>query len=215
MQETLTIFQRLQHYRYKMEAYEAYKIYHALKLHFNSDYDYNKYHGKAKVTVDSYLKRKDKPFFAKVARKYLTPENTKNFFISNFIINPKGWVGNFNEQNYDDYRKRNQSLKYNYINELHELFQKISVFDELFHVKEGQHPLLLKQFLAKKVSIETMCIMENLLEFCKYWNEDIEEQYVWKEQEKLIKNYSSVLTFNKDSYKMITMSTLKECLDNG
>ena len=101
------------------------------------------------------------------------------------------------------------------MNELNELFQKISVFDELFHVKEGQHPLLLKQFLAKKVSIETMCIMENLLEFCKYWNEDIEEQYVWKEQEKLIKNYSSVLTFSKDSYKMITMSTLKECLDNG
>ena len=80
-----------------MEAYEAYKIYHALKLHFNSDYDYNKYNGKAKVTVDSYLKRKDKPFFAKVARKYMTPENTKNFFISNFIVNPKGWVGNFNE----------------------------------------------------------------------------------------------------------------------
>ena len=57
--------------------------------------------------------------------------------------------------------------------------------------------------------------MESLLEYCKYWNEDIEEQYVWKEQEKLIKNYSSVLTFDKDSYKIITMSTLKECLDNG
>ena len=72
-----------------MEAYEAYKIYHALKLHFNSDYDYTKYNGKAKVTVDSYLKRKDRPFFAKVARKYITPENTKNFFVSNFIVNPK------------------------------------------------------------------------------------------------------------------------------
>ena len=119
MRETLTIFQRLQHYRYKMEAYEAYKIYHALKLHFNSDYDYTKYNGKAKVTVDSYLKRKDRPFFAKVARKYLTTENTKNFFISNFIVNPKGWVGNFNEQNYADYRKRNQSLKYNYKNLLY------------------------------------------------------------------------------------------------
>ena len=106
-------------------------------------------------------------------------------------------------------------MKYNYKNELAELFQKISVFDELFHVKEGQHPLLLKQFLAKKVSLETMCIMESLLEYCKYWNEDIEEQYVWKEQEKLIKNYSSVLTFDKSLYKIITMSTLKECLDNG
>ena len=182
MQETLTIFQRLQHYRYKMEAYEAYKIYHALKLHFNSDYDYTKYNGKAKVTVASYLKRKD-------------------------------WVGNFSEQNYDEYRKRNQSLKYNYKNEIAELFQKISVFDELFHVKDGQHPLLLKQFLAKKVSLETMCIMESLLEYCKYWNEDIDEQYVWKEQEKLIKNYSSVLTFDKNLYKIITMSTLKECLN--
>ena len=57
--------------------------------------------------------------------------------------------------------------------------------------------------------------METLLEYCKYWNEDIEEQYVWKEQEKLIKNYSSVLTFDKSLYKIITMSTLKECLDNG
>ena len=86
MQETLTIFQRLQPYRYNMEAFEAYKIYHALKLHFTSDYDYAKYNGKAKVTVDSYLKRKDRPFFAKVARKYMTTENTKNFFISNFIV---------------------------------------------------------------------------------------------------------------------------------
>ena len=66
-----------------MEAYDAYKIYHALKLHFNSEYDYNKYNGKAKVTVDSYLKRKDKPFFARVARKYLTSHNTKEFFVSN------------------------------------------------------------------------------------------------------------------------------------
>ena len=213
MQEISTSYQRLQHYQYNMEAYEAYKIYHALKLHFNSDYDYTKYNGKAKVTVDSYLKRKDRPFFAKVARKYMTPENTKNFFVSNFIVNPKGWVGNFNEENYSEYRKRNQSLKYNYKNELNELFQKISIFDELFHVKEGQHPLLLKQFLAKKVSLETMCIMESLLEYCKYWNEDIEEQYVWKEQEKLIKNYSSVLTFDKSLYKIITMSTLKECLN--
>ena len=72
--------------------------------------------------------------------------------------------------------------------------------------------MLLKQFLAKKVSIETMCNLENLLEYCKYWNQDIEEQYVWKEQEKLIKNYISVLTFDRNLYKIITMSTIKECL---
>ena len=52
-----------------MEAYDAYKIYHALKLHFTSNYDYTKYNGKANASVDSFLKRNDRPFFGKVARK--------------------------------------------------------------------------------------------------------------------------------------------------
>ena len=93
-----------------MEAYDAYKIYHALKLHFTSNYDYMKYNGKANASVDSFLKRNDRPFFGKVARKY--KDDTKDFFISNFIVNPKGWIGNFNEENYLNWKKRNQSLKY-------------------------------------------------------------------------------------------------------
>ena len=63
-----------------MEAYDAYKIYHALKLHFTSNYDYTKYNGKANVSTDSFLKRNDRPFFGKVARKY--KEDTKDFFVS-------------------------------------------------------------------------------------------------------------------------------------
>jgi len=196
-----------------MEAYDAYKIYHALKLHFNSEYDYNKYNGKAKVTVDSYLKRKDRPFFARVARKYITPHNTKEFFVSNFIVNPKGWIGDFNEQNHIDYRKRVESLGYNYQSQLSELFTKVKKFDDIFYVEEGQHPLLLKQHLAKKVSLESMCILQDLLDYCKYWNDDINEKYVWPAQEKLIKNYLRVLTFNKESCKMVTMQTIKESFD--
>lgn len=198
-----------------IEAYDAYKIYHVLKLHFNTDYDFNKYSGKAKVTVDSFLKRKDRPFFAKVARKYMSGPTVKNYFISNFIVNPRGWVGDFNEENYVQYKKRIQSLKYNYINELQELLNKVKVFDEIFYVKEGQHPLLLKQFLSKKMSLETMCIMESLLEYTKYWNKDIDENIVWPIWEKLIKNYSSLLTFDRDSYRMITMKTIKENFSDG
>ena len=37
-----------------MDAFDAYKIYIALKSHFNSDYDFNKYHGKTSVTPVSY-----------------------------------------------------------------------------------------------------------------------------------------------------------------
>ena len=81
-----------------MEAFDAYKIYMALKAHFNSDYDFNKYGGKTTVTKQSYLKRKDKFFFGRVARKY--KEQVKDFFISNFLVKEKGYIGSFNEDNY-------------------------------------------------------------------------------------------------------------------
>ena len=190
-----------------MEAYDAYKVYHALKLHFTSNYDYAKYNGKANVSVDSFLKRKDRPFFGRVARKY--KDETKDFFISNFIVNPKGWVGNFNDENYLNWKKRNQSLKYNYKSELVELFQKVETFDEIFH-SDGQHPLLLKQFMSKKTSMETVAILESLLGFCKRFDKQIQETIVWPDRKKLIINYSNLLTNDVNEYRIITMQLIKE-----
>lgn len=190
-----------------MEAYDAYKIYHALKLHFTSDYDYNKYNGKANVSVDSFLKRNDRPFFGRVSRKY--KDDTKDFFISNFIVNPKGWVGNFNDENYLNWKKRNQSLKYNYKSELVELFHKVSTFDEIFH-NGSQHPLLLKQFMAKKLSIETVAILESLLGFCDRFDKQIEENIVWPDRKKLILNYNNLLTIDVNEYRVVTMKLTKE-----
>ena len=190
-----------------MEAYDAYKIYHALKLHFTSNYDYSKYHGKTKVSVDSFLKRNDRPFFGKVARTY--KDDTKDFFISNFIVNPKGWVGNFNDENYLNWKKRNQSLKYNYKSELVELFHKVEAFDEIFH-SDGQHPLLLKQLMSKKTSIETVAILESLLGFCKRFDKQIQETIVWPDRKKLIINYSNLLTNDVNEYRIVTMQLIKE-----
>ncbi|NDG31210.1 hypothetical protein EB118_14210, partial [bacterium] len=66
-----------------MEAIEAYRIYLALKHHFTLDnYDYFKYNKKTKVTLDSFLKRKDRIFFAKLGNrkdKYL-----EDFLVANF-----------------------------------------------------------------------------------------------------------------------------------
>ena len=190
-----------------MEGYDAYKIYHALKLHFTSDYDYNKYNGKANVSVDSFLKRNDRPFFGRVSRKY--KDDTKDFFISNFIVNPKGRVGNFNDENYLNWKKRNQSLKYNYKSELVELFHRVSTFDEIFH-NGSQHPLLLKQFMGKKLSIETVAILESLLGFCDRFDKQIEENIVWPDRKKLILNYSNLLTIDVNEYRVVTMKLTKE-----
>ena len=58
----------------------------------------------------------------KVGRKY--KDDTKEFFISNFIKDPKGWVGNFTDDNFVQYQKRKQSLKYTYENDVLNLLRK-------------------------------------------------------------------------------------------
>ena len=53
------------------EGYDAYCLYLAVNNHFNTDsYDYFKYAGKTSVKLETFLKRKDKYHFAKLARKY-------------------------------------------------------------------------------------------------------------------------------------------------
>ena len=74
-----------------MEAWESYQMYLGLKLHFTSDYDYQKYGGKTSASKSSFLKRRDRSFFARVARKY--GDKTLEYFIANFIKFPKGYVG--------------------------------------------------------------------------------------------------------------------------
>ena len=54
----------------RMNEFEAYQKYIALKLHFTSDYDYFKYNGKTNVTLNSFNERKDKFHFKKIVKKY-------------------------------------------------------------------------------------------------------------------------------------------------
>jgi hypothetical protein len=46
-------------------GFECYALFHALKLHFTSKYDFVKYSGKTNVTQDSFMIRKDKFTFYK------------------------------------------------------------------------------------------------------------------------------------------------------
>ena len=68
-----------------MMPFDAYKCYLSLKNHFTKDsYDYHKYCGKTRATVQSFYKRKDRFWFEKLARNK-TDEEVVNFFVSNFI----------------------------------------------------------------------------------------------------------------------------------
>ena len=78
---------------------------------------------------------------------------------------------------------------------LNSLKKKIK-FDDLFKVKEGQHPPLVKLYLASKITIETMLILDELLNYTKRFNKTIKEKVIWPKKYKLMMNYKPFLKYN-------------------
>lgn len=197
------------------EGFDAYKVYLALKQHFTSNYDYFKYNGKVRAGEESFLKRNDRFFFRKLSKKY-DKEELIEFYVSNFIIS-NNWVGNLvsqeSEDNYVQFKKRRESLSYHFDNELRWLVDHCRDRDlelnKLLLVEDGNHPLLLKLLLQKKISIETIIIMDGVLKFIRYWNARLDD-IVWEEKKQLISNYRQFLSYDKFSYRKKLKETINE-----
>ena len=188
-----------------MTGYEAFCLYTGLKLHFTSSYDYFKYNGKVRVTIDSFDNRKDKYFFHKISRKY-SNEEFEQFLVANFLHNPGVWIGKLLDEEantrYAEYQKNIQSLSYIFENECKDLFDMLDDPNEILKTS-GEHPVLLKKALRGEVSLQTIYILNSILNFFPMWKNKIEDTIVWPNYEKLISNYSGFLKFDNTKYKLI------------
>jgi len=191
-----------------MDALGAYKTYIAIKNHFNSKtYDYFKYNGRTRATIKALEQRSDKYFFHKLSKH----SDCINFLASNFLIGDC-WVGDLvNEQvaekNYRKWKKRIESLGYTYINELDCLKED---FNSNLAVEEGQHPFLLKQYLRKNISPETILIINDLTNCFKMWNKKIEEKILWPTEYLKLKKYRPFFTVDLEKYKVLTLEKFKQ-----
>ena len=190
-----------------MQPIDVYQMYCAMKAHFSkSSYNFIKYGGKTKVSRDSFWKRNDRYFFVKISKKYDSDE-IKDYLLSNFIQNRNGYIANFNDQNYENWLDR-KMMFYNIFQQ--ELKPYIKNFEPLFEVKDGNHPTLLKEYLGKRVSLETLVILDELVDFSKKWDEQLGDDVVWPDIKNLMKNYKGFLTINKNKYRMKLLSLIEE-----
>ena len=100
----------------KVDPFSCYKTYLGLKNHFTKQkYDYHRYGGKSRASLDSFYKRRDRYFFEKLSRQK-NDDEVVEFFVASFTSadDPQSlWIGEIvrnGEQNYTDWKKRLQSL---------------------------------------------------------------------------------------------------------
>ena len=162
-----------------------------------------------RATTGTFLKRKDKFFFAKLERKH-TPEELRSYFVANFVSSDNLWAGNLatleSEKHFTDWQKRIQSLRYTFEQECSKLkghLEKNALkFDALFDCSSG-HPILLKAYLRKDISLETMSIMDVILKYSKRWNKEMHDDIVWQNTDKLVTKYLPFLSLDVTSYRKI------------
>lgn len=185
-------------------GYEAFTLYHALKLHFSGSYDYVKYNGKTNVTKEQFMLRKDKFSFYKLSRKYKR-EELFGFYVANLLKNPKLWIGELVSEDADsEYKvwlRTQQSLTYIFEQDLGHLLDLVQKPDELLMVVDGQYPLLYNEYLRDSIQLETIIILNDILNFIPMWSKKVEDDIVFPEFAKKCIKYKPFLNYDKVKFK--------------
>ena len=191
-----------------MEPIDVYLMYCAMKAHFGKgDYDFVTYKGKTRIKRDTFYKRKDRSFFVKLSRKYKTEQEIQNYFVANFIKDKKGYIANFNDENYESWKLKRQGFFDMFEVEMKPL---VEAFEDLFTVTNGQHPKLMREFLGGRVSLETLIILDELVNFGPDWNKQLEDDIIWIDLDNLMNNYERFLTIDQEQYKIRLLKLIEE-----
>lgn len=196
-------------------GYETFGFYQAIKLHFTTDsYDFFKYGGKSKISVDAFENRKDKYYFYKLSRRLTNKDELISFLVANFINDDNCWVGNLLEESSDIvYRERQkvlQGLSYHFQNDCENIFDETFNPNEVVKVVNGEYPILLTMALRKEIQIETLCILNKILQFFPNWKSNISDTIRWPQYCRKVIKYSPFIQFDEVKCRNILKKVIYE-----
>jgi hypothetical protein len=190
-----------------VNPYEVYTTYLALKRHFSSEqYDFFKYQGKIRCSLESFKKCKDRFFFEKISRKKNSQE-VIDFFVSNFIASDSPsslWIGDIikhGETIYNEHKRIKESLSYLFEQNLKTLTESQHLYD-LVKTEGTKHPKLLKLHLNGTVRFEIFFVFIECLNIKERYDQSLEDP-IWKLTSTKISKYENFFTGDLAKYKSI------------
>jgi hypothetical protein len=188
-----------------MEPYDSFRFYQSIKLHFESDsYDAIKYNYKTSVKPQSFWKRRDKYFFAKVGKKFDDASELVRYYVS-YFIQDKNWIGDMldDDDTYRLYQKRIQSLGYTFEQDLNKLAE-LGNFDQVLDSSDG-HPAVITSYMSGDINIESVVILNQLTGFMNKADKEITETIVWPDVSRKIRKYSPFVSYDLEKAKNIVL----------
>lgn len=124
------------------------------------------------------------------------------FLVSNLYKKPNSWLGEFinenGDKNYKEFIKRHESITF-YFQE--DLTKMLSSLDDNLIVNNGQHPYLLKLITREEVGLDTVLILNKILNFFPYWDKNIVENVIWPSKKFAIEKCDKFVHFSEAKCK--------------
>ena len=190
-----------------MSSFDCYVIYLAIKAHFSrKTYNYFKYNGHIKASQEKFNERPDVYFFEKLAKKYNKKE-LESYFVSNFLSNSNLWVGEMNDKNFLDWKKKIQSISYLYENDLKTIVDRCGRLNDAMKCKNFSHSILIKLYLGDHIMPETMVMLNRITGFIERYDTLLSDS-IWIKVSNLLQKYDSFVIVDHNKIKSITVQNL-------
>lgn len=193
-----------------MTGYEAFSLYHVLKLHFTTDYDYFKYNGKCNISIEAFEKRRDKYHFYKLSRKF-ERDDYHEYVVANLLNNDNCWAGTLLEDDANEVHMKRmaiiQALSYNFKNDCMVISDSGGINDLL--KTEGEYPTLLTMALQRVITVETLCILNSMMNFMPMWSRKIQDDIRYPTLHRKWTKYTPFIHFDRDNYRKYALEILK------
>lgn len=137
-----------------MDAFQAFKFYTAIKLHFTNDnFDVFQNRGHVKGSFSTFQARRDRGLFEKLARQYSASEFIK-YIASNFMYHNPNVIYDTpqGESNYKEFIKRRQSMTRVFENDV-DYIENTACFSPTD---------ILQSYVANKITLESAVILDKL-----------------------------------------------------
>lgn len=186
-----------------MDPFDSYKIYNALKLHFETDsYDAIKYNYKSNVTANSFLKRKDKYFFAKIGKNY--SKDVIGYYVSNFkegVSYVGDMINHDGEDNYNKHKKIKESIHRVFSIDINTLCEQEPKFDKCLTSIDGQVPLIIELLMQEEICLDTVSILDSMLGFVERESKKINDTIMWPDLKRRIQKYTPFVNYDANKCK--------------
>jgi hypothetical protein len=131
-------------------------------------------------------------------------KEARDLILANMLVNPNIWIGEMLDdkamRTHQEWKKKKQSLTYQFKSDINELNDD---FNSNFIVEDGQHPRILKLYNMKRISLETLVIVIDIVGCMGYWNKNISDKIVWPHINTLVSKYRPFLEYDKVKMKQI------------